>query len=140
MNRFFKLIHCSLIHSAMKCVHVVLKLTIQANTVIKYSGIFTTTMFIFFLLYWCNNLWTYENGVNFSLLLDFFFWKRKPFLLYKIIVTVNVIFYIGHKQYSCVTYQFIWSQVSTAVILYWIHVVHSSRTLFLYKILDFKIR
>lgn len=48
MNRFFKLIHCSLIHSAMKCVHVVLKLTIQANTVIKYSGIFTTTMFIFF--------------------------------------------------------------------------------------------
>lgn len=32
----------------MKCVHVVLKLTIQANTVIKYSGIFTTTMFIFF--------------------------------------------------------------------------------------------
>lgn len=48
MNRFFKLIHCSLIHSAMKCVHVVLKLTIQANTVIKYSGIFTTTMFILF--------------------------------------------------------------------------------------------
>lgn len=48
MNRFFKMIHCSLIHSAMKCVHVVLKLTIQANTVIKYSGIFTTTMFIFF--------------------------------------------------------------------------------------------
>lgn len=32
----------------MKCVHVVLKLTIQANTVNKYSGIFTTTMFIFF--------------------------------------------------------------------------------------------
>lgn len=42
------MIHGSLIQSAMQCVHVVQKLTIHANTVIKYSGIFTTTMFIFF--------------------------------------------------------------------------------------------
>lgn len=48
MSKIFKLIHCSLIHSAMKCVHVVLKLTIQANTVIKYSGIFTTKCSFFF--------------------------------------------------------------------------------------------
>lgn len=49
----------------MKCVHVVLKLTIHANTVIKYSGIFTTTMFIiifFFtlLMQYFVNLWKME--------------------------------------------------------------------------------
>lgn len=62
---FLQLIHSSLIQSAMKCVHVVLKLTIHANTVIKYSGIFTTTMFIiifFFtlLMQYFVNLWKME--------------------------------------------------------------------------------
>lgn len=76
---FLQLIHGSLIQSAMKCVHVVLKLTIHANTVIKYSGIFTTTMFIiifFFtlLMQYFVNLWKMEciQFVN----IFFFFEKR----------------------------------------------------------------
>lgn len=51
----------------MKCVHVVLKLTIHANTVIKYSGIFTTTMFIIiFFFYFIDAILCelMENGVH----------------------------------------------------------------------------